>query len=84
MTHVRQISSEDFSPQSKGKLRKVEDDSNLLDAYSQAVVSSTEKVSAAVVNIKVKKKTRSGSGSDAALNPGRRYHCHKSIPRNIT
>ena len=64
MTHVRQISSEEFSPQSKGKLRKVEDDSILLDAYSQAVVSSTEKVSAAVVNIKVKKKTRSGSGAE--------------------
>lgn len=65
MTHVRQISSKDYSYQSKGKLRRVEDDSNLLDAYSQAVVSTTEKVSAAVVNIKVKKKTRSGSGSDA-------------------
>lgn len=65
MTHVRQISSKDYSYQSNGKLRKVEDDSNLLDAYSQAVVSTTEKVSAAVVNIKVKKKTRSGSGSDA-------------------
>ena len=64
MTHVRQISSEEFSPQSKGKLRKVEDDSILLDAYSQAVVSSTEKVSSAVVNIKVKKKTRSGSGAE--------------------
>ena len=38
MTHILQISSEDFSLQSKGKLRKVEDDSVLLDAYSQAVV----------------------------------------------
>ena len=55
MTHVRQISSEEYFP---------EDDSILLDAYSQAVVSSTEKVSAAVVNIKVKKKTRSGSGAE--------------------
>jgi len=64
MTHVREISTEDYSTQSKGNLRKVEDDSVLLDAYSQAVVSSTEKVSAAVVNIKVKKKTRSGSGSE--------------------
>jgi len=64
MTHVRKISSEDYSLQSKGNLRKVEDDSILLDAYSQAVVSSTEKVSAAVVNIKVKKKTRSGSGAE--------------------
>jgi S1-C subfamily serine protease len=65
MTKVLPISTDDFSNQTKRKLRKVEDDSNLLDAYSQAVVSSTEKVSAAVVNIKVKKKTRSGSGSEA-------------------
>jgi len=65
MTHILQISSEEYSHQTEGKLRKVEDDSVLLDAYSQAVVSTTEKVSAAVVNIKVKKKTRSGSGSQA-------------------
>ncbi len=65
MTHVLEISTEGYSQQSEGKLRKVEDDSILLDAYSQAVVSTTEKVSAAVVNIKVKKKTRSGSGSGA-------------------
>jgi len=63
MTHVLQISSEDYSQHNQGKLHKLEDDSILLDAYSQAVVSSTEKVSAAVVNIKVKKKTRSDSGS---------------------
>ena len=64
MTHVFEISTEGYSQQSERKLRKVEDDSVLLDAYSQAVVSSTEKVSAAVVNIKVQKKTRSGSGSE--------------------
>jgi len=65
MTHVLEISTESYSQQSEGKLRKVEDDSFLLDAYSQAVVSATEKVSDAVVNIKVKKKTRSASGSGA-------------------
>jgi S1-C subfamily serine protease len=65
MTHILQISSETYSPQGDGDLRKVENDSVLLDAYSQAVVSSTEKVSPAVVNIKVKKKTRAGSGSQA-------------------
>jgi S1-C subfamily serine protease len=65
MTHILQISSEDYSHQSEGKLRKVEDDSVLLDAYSQAVVSTTEKVSAAVVNIRVKKKTRAASGFQA-------------------
>jgi len=64
MTHVIEISTKDYSPQSERKLRKVEDDSVLLDAYSQAVVSTTEKVSVAVVNIKVKKKTRSGSGAE--------------------
>jgi len=65
MTHVLEISAESYSQQREKNLRMVEDDSVLLDAYSQAVVSSTEKVSAAVVNIKVKKKTRSGSGSGA-------------------
>jgi len=65
MTLILPILSEEYSHQNKGKLRKVEDDSVLLDAYSQAVVSTTEKVSAAVVNIKVKKKTRSGLGPEA-------------------
>ncbi len=65
MTNVLEISTEGYSQQSEGKLRKVEDDSVLLDAYSQAVVSTTDKVSAAVVNIKVKKKTRPGPGSGA-------------------
>ena len=60
-----QISSEEYSDQNRARLRKVEDDSFLLDAYSQAVVSTTEKVSPAVVNIKVQKNTRGRSGSGA-------------------
>jgi len=65
MTHTLQISTEEYSHLDRGSLRKVDDDSILMDAYSQAVVSSTEKVSPAVVNIKVQKKTRSRSESGA-------------------
>lgn len=65
MTHIRQISSEEHSEQNHSKLRKVESDSALLDAYSQVVVSTTERVSPAVVNIKVHKKTRSKNASQA-------------------
>ena len=65
MTHIRQISTEEYREQNRSRLRKVEDDAGLLDAYSQVVVSTTEKVSPAVVNIRVQKKTRSRGGSGA-------------------
>ena len=65
MTYISRISTEEFIDRNRGRLRKVEDDSFLLDAYSQVVVSTTEKVSPAVVNIKVQKKTRSRTGAEA-------------------
>ena len=46
-------------------LRKLNADSSLMDAYSQAVVTTTEKVSPAVVNISVEKKTRGRTGGEA-------------------
>lgn len=45
--------------------QEIKDESRLLDAYSQAVISVTEKVSPSVVNIKVRKKTRTRFGSEA-------------------
>ena len=65
MTKVLPVSTDDYSNQIKGNLHKVKDDSFLLDAYSQAVVSTTEKVSPAVVNIQVQKKSASRSGEGA-------------------
>ena len=65
MSNILNISSGDYREPNRGNLRKVEDDSHLLDAYSKVVVSTTEKVSPAVVNIKVWKKTRSKTGSGA-------------------
>jgi len=65
MTNILKISDQEYTGRNQGRLRKVEDDSILLDAYSEAVVSCTEKVSPAVVNIKVRKKTRSRNGSEA-------------------
>ncbi len=65
MGQIFQISADDYHIQPKSSLRKVDDDSILLDAYSQAVVATTEKVSPAVVNIKVEKKLRTKWGSEA-------------------
>ena len=65
MAQILNISHEDTISENRTKLRRAKDDSHLMDAYSQAVVSSTEKVSPAVVNIKVTKKIRTRSGSEA-------------------
>lgn len=65
MSHIRRILAEDVPDRSNRSLHMVEDDQSVLDAYSKTVVSITEKVSPAVVNIKVQKKNRSRAGSDA-------------------
>ncbi len=65
MTHITKLLAGDNPGQHKSNLHKVDDDLSLMDAYSQAVVSTTVKVSPAVVNIKVKKKTGDRSGEDA-------------------
>lgn len=65
MAQLSRISSEDISKENRRNFKRVIDDSYLMDAYSQAVVSSTEKVSPAVVNIRVSKSIRTRSGSAA-------------------
>ncbi len=65
MAETRQLSSKISSDQNQKNFRGTPNDSGLLDAYSQAVISVTETVSPSVVNIKVKKKARSRFGSTA-------------------
>jgi S1-C subfamily serine protease len=65
MAQILNISSDGYPGIDTKHIRKVHDDSSLMDAYSKAVVSSTEIVSPAVVNIKVSKKARSRTGSEA-------------------
>jgi len=65
MTQIIPIASGIYQQENGEKLGDTRDDSRLLDAYSQAVISVTDKVSPSVVNIKVKKKIRSRFGSGA-------------------
>ncbi len=65
MAQISTVSTEDITSEDRRNFQRVNDDSYLMDAYSQAVVSSTEKVSPAVVNIKVTKRIRIRSGSGA-------------------
>ena len=65
MTQTIQISSDIYPNNNRERFRNIQKDSDLLDAYSQAVISVTDKVSPSVVNIKVHKKTRSRFGSSA-------------------
>jgi S1-C subfamily serine protease len=65
MTQIIQLSSEIHPNNHNPKLREIPKDAGLLDAYSQAVISVTEKVSPSVVNIKVRKRARSRFGSSA-------------------
>ena len=65
MALIHKISNESIYKEDRGNFRKAEDDTFLLDAYSQAVVSTTGKVSPAVVNIRVAQKTRARSGPSA-------------------
>lgn len=65
MTTLSQILAEDPAGSKNSQPSHSNDDLSLLDAYSRAVVSVTEKVSPAVVNIRVRKKSRSRAGSGA-------------------
>ncbi len=65
MAQISIISSEHRPNENRTTLHKVDDDAFLMDAYSQAVVHSTEKVSPAVVNIRVTRKTLARSGPEA-------------------
>lgn len=65
MIHIDQILNEEPEGHRQGDLHTVNNDSSLLDAYSEAVVSTTDKVSPAVVNIKVQKKNASRAGAEA-------------------
>jgi S1-C subfamily serine protease len=65
MAQISIISNENSIGEDRSTFRRTNDDARLMDAYSQAVISSTEKVSPAVVNIKVTMKTRTRSGADA-------------------
>jgi S1-C subfamily serine protease len=62
---------DNFSGNSPVKFKSYSDD-ELLDAYSRAVVAASEKVSPAVVHVKVQKKrqARRGSGPRGPVQPG--------------
>lgn len=65
MAQILNISTYGNHNKNPENIRKVHDDSALMDAYSEAVVSSTALVSPAVVNIKVSKKAKSRTGAEA-------------------
>jgi S1-C subfamily serine protease len=65
MAQTIHLSSSLYTDQQGKNLHPVHEDSRLLDAYSKAVISVTDKVSPSVVNIKIKKKARSRFGSAA-------------------
>jgi S1-C subfamily serine protease len=65
MVKFEKISTDDLHNGEQRDLRGAAGDSYLMDAYSRAVVSVTEKVSPAVVNIKVTKKIKTRSGYEA-------------------
>lgn len=65
MAQANKVSSSKNSDQIRKDIHETHDDSRLLDAFSQAVISVTDNVSPSVVNVKVKKKAKSRFGSGA-------------------
>ncbi len=65
MRQFIQISTEESSGREQGRLAPTDRDAALLDAYSRAVVTTTDLVSPAVVHIRVQKKTRLRTGQGA-------------------
>jgi S1-C subfamily serine protease len=74
MTKIKYLSYEQDSGQQLSESWKVVDEQPLMDAYSQAVIAATEKVSPSVVNIRAHKSARGrpgngGGGSGFIISP---------------
>jgi S1-C subfamily serine protease len=65
MPYTIELASGTIPDENRPEFQGGRDDSALLDAYSQAVTSVTDRVSPSVVNIKVRKKSGSRFGSSA-------------------
>ena len=64
MTQIFPISRTIDQQDQSGKSLHISDDQQLMDDYSRAVISASERVSPSVVNIRVTKTSRGRSGTD--------------------
>jgi len=58
---IHVMSEQDPSPRTSGQPGAIQED-QLFDAYSQAVISASEKISPSVVNIEIRRQLRAGRG----------------------